>query len=95
MQSVQLVFCEELAPLVKKSSVMHEVRFHVTRRASVKDVIESYGVPHTEVFGFVSQRDDSFSALCFPGGTYSHVAAMLYRFNKYEILNDQDSVVMR
>ncbi len=49
MSRVQLRFYEELndflAPALRKVDITHT--FH--RRASVKDMIESFGVPHTEV----------------------------------------------
>ena len=49
MASVQLRFYEELndflAPALRKAAFMHEFE----RRTSVKDMIESFGVPHTEI----------------------------------------------
>jgi len=49
MAEVQLRFYEELndflAPALQKTAFMH----HFDRRTSVKDMIESFGVPHTEV----------------------------------------------
>lgn len=49
MAQVQLRFYEELndflAPSLRKRDFMHEFN----RRTSVKDMIESFGVPHTEV----------------------------------------------
>jgi len=49
MSQVQLRFYEELndflAPALRKVTILHAFE----RRASVKDMIESFGVPHTEV----------------------------------------------
>ena len=49
MSRVQLRFYEELndflAPALRKVDIVHTF----DRRASVKDMIESFGVPHTEV----------------------------------------------
>lgn len=45
----RLFFHGELVAFFAKAGLPHEVHWPVTRRASVKDVIESLGVPHTEV----------------------------------------------
>jgi len=72
MAQVQLRFYEELndflPPALRKTTITHELR----RRASVKDVIESFGVPHTEVelilangrsvdFSYIVQAGDRIS----------------------------------
>ena len=72
MPSVQLRFYEELndflAPQRRKVTFTHEL----TRRTSVKDLIESFGVPHTEVevilvngesvdFSYIVQAGDRIS----------------------------------
>jgi len=72
MAQVQLRFYEELndflPPALRKTTITHEL----TRRASVKDVIESFGVPHTEVelilangrsvdFSYIVQAGDRIS----------------------------------
>ncbi len=72
MAQVQLRFYEELndflPPALRKTTITHDL----TRRASVKDVIESFGVPHTEVelilangrsvdFSYIVQAGDRIS----------------------------------
>ena len=72
MSRVQLRFYEELndflAPALRKVDIVHTHE----RRASVKDVIESFGVPHTEVdiilvngqsvdFSYIVQHGDRIS----------------------------------
>lgn len=72
MSQVHLRFYEELndflPPARRKVSFTHEL----TRRTSVKDLIESFGVPHTEVemilvngrsvdFSYIVQADDRIS----------------------------------
>ena len=72
MAQVQLRFYEELndflSPARRKITFIHEL----TRRTSVKDLIESFGVPHTEVevilangrsvdFSYIVQADDRIS----------------------------------
>jgi uncharacterized protein len=72
MAQVQLRFYEELndflPPKRRKTTFPHEL----TRRTSVKDLIESFGVPHTEVevilvngdsvdFSYIVQPDDHIS----------------------------------
>ena len=72
MAQVQLRFYEELndflPPALRKTTITYEL----TRRASVKDVIESFGVPHTEVelilangrsvdFSYIVQAGDRIS----------------------------------
>jgi uncharacterized protein len=72
MPSVQLRFYEELndflPPQRRKVDIAHEL----TRRTSVKDLIESFGVPHTEVeiilvngravdFSYIVQAGDRIS----------------------------------
>ena len=72
MAQVQLRFYEELndflPPALRKTTITYEL----TRRASVKDVIESFGVPHTEIelilangrsvdFSYIVQAGDRIS----------------------------------
>ncbi|MBU1190267.1 MAG: Mut7-C ubiquitin/RNAse domain-containing protein [Gammaproteobacteria bacterium] len=72
MPQVQLRFYEELndflPPALRKTTITHEL----TRRTSVKDLIESFGVPHTEIelilandrsvdFSYIVQAGDRIS----------------------------------
>ena len=62
MAEVQLRFYEELndflAPALRKAAITHRL----ARRTSVKDLIESFGVPHTEVeIILVNGRSVNFS----------------------------------
>src|SRR6185295_18498704 len=68
MPSVQLRFYEELndflAPQRRKVTFTHEL----TRRTSVKDLIESFGVPHTEVEIILANGESvDFSYIVQPG----------------------------
>lgn len=72
MASVQLRFYEELndflAPAVRKTTLMHDF----DRRTSVKDMIESFGVPHTEVdIILVNGRSVDFSHIVQDGDRIS------------------------
>lgn len=46
----RLFFAGELAGLLTCPNSMGNVRYPVDRRASIKDVVEALGVPHTEVY---------------------------------------------
>jgi uncharacterized protein len=72
MAQVQLRFYEELndflAPPLRKTTFAHEL----TRRTSVKDLIESFGVPHTEVeVILVNGASVDFSHIVRPGDRIS------------------------
>lgn len=49
MLSVQLRFYEELNDFIRKEFRKQQIHRHLKHRTTVKDVIESFGVPHTEV----------------------------------------------
>ncbi len=64
----RLRFAGELAELLTSSSNLGEVRYPVDRRASIKDVIEALGVPHTEVYSISSGGDEwDFTLAIEPG----------------------------
>jgi len=72
MAQVQLRFYEELndflPPALRKTTITYEL----TRRASVKDVIESFGVPHTEIeFILANGRSVDFSYIVQAGDRIS------------------------
>ena len=46
-----LRFAASLRPLVRRAGPDGMLSYPVTRRASIKDVLEAVGVPHTEVYG--------------------------------------------
>lgn len=48
-----LRFCGDLPELLRRAHSDGEVRYPVVRRASIKDVAESLGVPHTEIHGLL------------------------------------------
>jgi uncharacterized protein with PIN domain len=63
-----LVFEGELIGLLRKPWPGGVVRYPVDRRASLKDVIEALGPPHTEVHGLAANgREVDFSTLLEPG----------------------------
>lgn len=47
----RLRFCGRLARLARGADARGVVAYELLRRASIKDVVESLGVPHTEIFG--------------------------------------------
>jgi len=64
----RIVFEGELRGLLHKPWPGGVVRDPVDRRASLKDVIEALGPPHTEVYGLVVHgREVDFSTLLEPG----------------------------
>ena len=68
MEPASLAFFGELAALAKTAGPGARTAYPVTRRASVKDVIEALGVPHTEVYGVVVDgREAGFGHLLEPG----------------------------
>jgi hypothetical protein len=48
-----LRFRGDLPELLRRAHSDGEVRYPVVRRASIKDVAESLGVPHTEIHGLL------------------------------------------
>lgn len=64
----ELTFCGELAGLVRRADDFGVLRYPVRRRASIKDVIEALGVPHTEIYDVRVQGVGSdLSRLLQPG----------------------------
>lgn len=62
-----LYFAGELAGLVTCTHQAGRVRYPVDRRASIKDVVEAVGVPHTEIHAICAHgRDHDFSMLVEP-----------------------------
>jgi len=61
-------FHGDLVPLLPRGDAKG-VRMHdCARRASIKDVVESFGVPHTEVYGIAADgREVGFGHIPFPG----------------------------
>jgi len=72
-----LLFHGELAGLLHHPAAAGRVAYPVTRRASIKDVIEALGPPHTEVYALTADgREADFSLLLLPGMTVTvHPAA--------------------
>lgn len=65
-----LLFDGELVGLLHRPAADGRVVYPVTRRASIKDVIEALGPPHTEVYRLTADgREADFSALLAPGMT--------------------------
>lgn len=50
----RLVFCGELVALLRQGHVDGNIRYPLQRRASIKDVVESVGVPHSEIYGVLA-----------------------------------------
>lgn len=68
MVDATLLFAGELAGLLTRKHHSGLVRYPAARRASIKDVVESLGVPHTEIHGIrANGRDHDFSLLLEPG----------------------------
>jgi len=72
MASVRFRFYEELNDFLPRSRRKVEFTHHFARRSSVKDMIESFGVPHTEIelilvngesvdFSYIVRDGDRFS----------------------------------
>ena len=62
MLSVQLRFYEELNDFIRKEYRKKQINRHLKHRTTVKDVIESFGVPHTEVdLILVNGKSESFN----------------------------------
>ncbi len=62
------MFHGELTELPKAVTRDGAISYPVQRRASIKDVLESLGVPHTEVYGIREDgRDVDFSLILAPG----------------------------
>ena len=58
----------DLAGLLRKFRCQTRIRYRVDRRASIKDVLESLGIPHVEVYGLrVQGRDAGLGRLLSPG----------------------------
>jgi len=65
-----LLFDGELVGLLHRPAADGRVVYPVTRRASIKDVIEALGPPHTEVYRLAADgREVDFSARLAPGMT--------------------------
>ena len=64
MLSVQLRFYEELNDFIRKEYRKKQINRHLKHRTTVKDVIESFGVPHTEVTISVKILSFKLSNLC-------------------------------
>lgn len=58
-EHAELRFHGELALLVRRSGHAGVVRYPVRRRASIKDVAEALGVPHTEVYSVMAEGKES------------------------------------
>lgn len=56
---VTLIFHGNLADLLKKEYHQGMVQYELTRRASIKDIIESLGIPHTEIGKIVVQGQEA------------------------------------
>jgi uncharacterized protein len=46
---IHFYFHGDLVQLLPKSKRQKELRYRLTRRASIKDILESMGIPHTEI----------------------------------------------
>jgi hypothetical protein len=68
MEPASLAFFGELAVLAKTAGSGLRTTYPVMRQASVKDVIEALGVPHTEVYRIETDgREADFGHLLAPG----------------------------
>ncbi|KAB1438814.1 Mut7-C RNAse domain-containing protein [Pseudodesulfovibrio senegalensis] len=64
----RLVFRGELVDLLRQGHVDGNIRYPLGRRASIKDVVESVGVPHTEIYGVLADNESvGFDHLLLPG----------------------------
>ncbi len=72
MMRVEILFRGELAQLLTRPSRDGLINYVLKRRASIKDVVESLGVPHTEVYSIlVGSEPATLDQLIAPGGTVS------------------------
>lgn len=86
MAQIQLHFLRELNDFLAPAQRNEEIIHNLARKASIKDVIESFNVPHTEVdvilvngvsvdFSYIVQADDSISV--YPPGEHLDVGPIL------------------
>lgn len=74
----RLFFAGELTDLLTCAHVAGSLRYPVDRSASIKDVIEAIGIPHTEVYAIRSGgRTQDFSLQLSPGMTAAFLPANL------------------
>lgn len=77
-QSARLFFAGELASLLTCAHDTGSVRYPVDRCASIKDVIEAIGVPHTEVYAIHARgREHDFTLPLSPGADIAFLPAAL------------------
>ena len=65
MLTAKLVFVGELNYFLSEKNRNRPIYYPVTRRASIKDVIESLGPPHTEISNIVLKKDGKIKRLGF------------------------------
>lgn len=49
MSQINIEFSQKLIKFIKRKGHINTVYFNLNRKSPIKDIIESYGVPHTEV----------------------------------------------
>ena len=85
---VYLTFHNELQMLLPKSQAERRVKYLLKRRASLKDIVESLGVPHTEVarvllsnselgFGFIPVGGEDIDILGFSEENSAYAPTLL------------------
>jgi len=67
-QSIKISFSQDLQPLLRRDERGPLVEYRLQRRASIKDILESLGVPHTEIGAIqVEDRTLDFEFIPEPG----------------------------
>lgn len=67
-ESITISLSEDLQPLLRKGGQDRVIQYRLQRRASIKDILESLGVPHTEIGAIqVEDRALDFGFIPEPG----------------------------
>ena len=78
-------FYEELNYFIKRNAIKQDIEFSYLGKRSVKDLIESYGVPHTEVDLILVNGESVSFAYIVQHGDQISVYPMFERFNIDEV----------
>jgi len=77
---ITLHFNDSFAPLLQRKGHETIVRYSLVRRASIKDIIESLGIPHTEI-GNIRQNDKELTFCTIPNpGSIFHITPVAKPF---------------
>lgn len=98
MTEIDFIFHGDLQSLLTCKQKGVPCRYQLNRRASIKDILESMGIPHTEVgriefgdeeidFAFIPETDVSLSVFSFTAAKTQEIPSLLWpniwRFDKF------------